>query len=60
MVQAAYLGERDDLALVRPLHWSWFRGILVQAQVGPTPVTLQSGNRYGARYRYRRSLFACG
>jgi hypothetical protein len=39
-VQAAYLGERDDLALVRTLHWSWFRGIFVQAQVGPTPVVI--------------------
>jgi hypothetical protein len=40
MVQAAYLGERDDLALLRTLHWSWFRGIFVQAQVGPTPVVV--------------------
>ena len=40
MVQAAYLGERDDLALLRTLHWSWFRGIFVQAQVGPTPVVI--------------------
>jgi hypothetical protein len=40
MVQAAYLGERDDLALLRILHWSWYRGIFVQAQVGPTPVVV--------------------
>jgi hypothetical protein len=38
MVQAAHLGERDDLALLRTLHWSWFRGIFIQAQMGPTPV----------------------
>src|ERR1039457_5373545 len=39
MVQAAHLGERDDLAL-RTLHWSWFRGIFVQAQMGPTAVVI--------------------
>jgi hypothetical protein len=41
MVQAAHLGERDDLALVRALRRSWFRGIFVQAQVGPTPVVVR-------------------
>ena len=40
MMQAAHLRERDDLALLRTLHWSWFRGIFVQAQVGPTPVVV--------------------
>ena len=40
MVQTAHLGERDDLALLRTLHWSWFRGIFVQAQVGPTSVVI--------------------
>ena len=40
MVQAAYLGERDDLALLRTLHWSWFRGIFVQPQMGPTAVVI--------------------
>src|ERR1035437_3985738 len=29
MMQAAHLGERDDLALLRTLYWSWFRGIFV-------------------------------
>ena len=40
MVQAAHLGERDDLALLRTLHWLWFRGIFVQAQMGPTVVVI--------------------
>jgi hypothetical protein len=40
MVQTAHLGERDDLALLRTLHGSWYRGIFVQAQVGPTSVVV--------------------
>ena len=40
MVQTAHLGERDNLALLRTLHWSWFRGIFVQAPMGPTPVVV--------------------
>ena len=40
MVQAAHLGERDDFALLRTLHWSWFRGIFVQPQMGPTAVVI--------------------
>ena len=40
MVQTAHLGERDDLAILRTLHWSWFRGIFVQAQMGPTQVVV--------------------
>ena len=38
MVQTAHLGEPDNLAILRTLHWSWFWGIFVQAQMGPTPV----------------------
>ena len=34
MVQAAHLGERDDLALLRTLHWSWFRGHLCPSPNG--------------------------
>jgi hypothetical protein len=41
MVQAAHLGERDDLALVRTLYWSRFRGIFVQPQVGPTAMIVR-------------------
>src|ERR1039458_7521628 len=40
MVQAAHLGERDDLVRLRTLHWSWFRGIFVQAQMGPAAVVI--------------------
>jgi hypothetical protein len=40
MVQTANLGEGDNLAMLRTLHWSWFRGIFVQAQMGPTPVVV--------------------
>src|ERR1039457_1675495 len=41
MVQAAHLGERDDLALLRTLYWSWFRGIFVQPQMGSTAVVVR-------------------
>ena len=40
MVQAAHLWDRDDLALARSLHRPRFRGIFVQAQMGPTPVII--------------------
>jgi len=40
MVQAAHLGKRNDLSLLRPLHRARFRGVLVQAQMGPTPVII--------------------
>ena len=39
-VQTAHLGERDNLAILRTLHGSWFRGIFVQAQMGPTPMVV--------------------
>jgi len=38
MMQSAHLGKRNDGSLLRTLHRSRFRGILVQAQMGPTPV----------------------
>jgi hypothetical protein len=40
IVQAGHLGERDDLALLRTLHWSWSRVIFIQAQMGPTAVVI--------------------
>ena len=40
MVQAAHLWERDDLPLLRSLHWARCRGILVQPQMGPTPMII--------------------
>ena len=40
MMQSAQLGKRNDVSLLRTLHRSRFRGILVQAQMGPTPVII--------------------
>jgi hypothetical protein len=40
MMQAAHLWERDDLTLLRSLRRAGFRGILVQAQMGPTPMII--------------------
>jgi hypothetical protein len=42
MMQVAQQGHLDDLALARTLHWSRFRGILVQTQVRAIPVIVSS------------------
>ena len=40
MMKSAHLGKHNNLSLLRSLHRPRFRGIFVQAQMGPTPVII--------------------
>ena len=40
MMKSAHFRKRNNLSLLRSLHRPRFRGIFVQAQVGPTPVII--------------------